>query len=77
MNGGGGHSNKIPISLGKFYHPTFVSQWVFLLLGGAFRDSQVIMKLLKTYRLENPMLIVLAGEAKKGEEHYPPAEKEI
>lgn len=62
------HCNKIPISLGNFCHPTFVSQQVFLLLGGAFRDSQVIMKLLKTDRLENPMLIVLAGEERRGKE---------
>lgn len=35
------------------------------------------MKLLKTDRLENPMLIVPAGEERRAEEHYLPAEKEI
>lgn len=53
---------------------TSVSKCVFLLLRAAFRNSQVIMKLLKPNRLENPMLIVLAKKEKK--ERYPSEEEE-
>lgn len=58
----------------KSLSPTFVTQGVSFLLCAAFGSGQVAVEFLKANRLENPTLIVLAGE-REGEREVNGGEK--